>query len=604
MDIVDSFRNQLQTAILSSPIVYIPHFHHNYVDSALKDICPDKSKTKKKHNVIGLDYGNILEFSISSGTVSFRTKKHSSMDTTYSTGIEGMTNILSDIVTGKSISTYSDDEAKIFVFKNCARAIECEFQLQSLLQTIAELYEQGYLDSLITIILVDTVPVSELTQSIKDIVSVIELPMPTYEDIEKIVTAIPVSNQYESTPGNKLGIQNDLCRNLQGLQFYEIDHVLRSVLVRSNGKITERTLQYVLDEKKMIVKKSGIIEVVKTDVSFNDVGGLDVLRKDLEREAILYKNLREVYKYEMPLPKGVLIIGMPGCGKSLIAKSIAHEFGVSLLRLDVSKLMGQYVGQSEENMRKALSTAEAAHPCVLWIDEIEKAFHGTNSSGNDNDMLVMRMMGYFLTWMQERKTAVYIVATANDAMRPEFMRKGRFDDVYFVDFPSEDDARAIFDKKIEPYTKNNLFDLTQINDATRDKIIAEMSGFAGSEIESVVRAVMAEKFKECLLKRGNDHDKKLETISVSKDDFLKIIKSMSDSVMSKQDNPAIEGMRALKSQYKFKNASSNISVEDKIVQMREKVRQLEHSLEEKRLSNEIEKLEKEKKDFDSKNSKK
>lgn len=120
------------------------------------------------------------------------------------------------------------------------------------------------------------------------------------------------------------------------------------------------------------------------------------------------------------MPKGILILGMPGCGKSMIAKSIANAFNVSLLRLDVNRLMGQYVGQSESNLRRALQTAEAAHPCVLWIDEIEKAFAGNEGGHND---IVIRLMGHFLTWMQERKTAVYIVATANDVMRPELMRK-------------------------------------------------------------------------------------------------------------------------------------------------------------------------------------
>lgn len=617
MYIIDSFRNQLQTAVLSSPIVYIPHFHHNYVDQALMSIFP-KPGENSRQSVTGLSCDNILEFtSQEKCIVNFHSKINigEGFDADY--GKSGIYQILSRIIKKEEIETDSEEDAVIFLFKNCAKTIEDDIELQSYLQTYVELYERGELNQLTTIILVDSTPVSELSNAIKDIVTVIELPMPEYKDIEKIVRDIPVSDQYESTPGNKLGIQNDVCRNLQGLQFYEIDQVLRSALVRSNGRLTERTLQYVLEEKRMIVKKSGIIEVVETDVSFNDVGGLNVLRQDLEREAVLYKNLRSVYEYEMPLPKGVLVIGMPGCGKSLIAKSIAHEFGVSLLRLDVSKLMGQYVGQSEENMRKALATAEAAHPCVLWIDEIEKAFHGTNSSGNDNDMLVMRMMGYFLTWMQERKTAVYIVATANDVMRPEFMRKGRFDEVYFVDFPHGDDARAIFDKKIEPYSRKPLldkkhepqrdkvlFDLSGIDDNTRNELVKKMDGFAGSEIESVVRSVMADKFKKCLEYRGNDQDKELETITVTKNDFLEVIESMKDSVMSRQDNPAIEAMRALRRQYKFKNASCNASDDDAVSVLRDRIRLLNSSLEEYRLEDEAEKLEKEKNEFESKKGKK
>lgn len=202
-----------------------------------------------------------------------------------------------------------------------------------------------------------------------------------------------------------------------------------------------------LEEKQNLVKKSGIIDVVNRDVVINEIGGLHRLVSDLRVKGKIYENIGDALTYHIPIPKGILIIGMPGCGKSMIAKATANLFKVPLLRLDVSRLMGKYVGESEANLRTALTIAEAAHPCVLWIDEIEKAFAGSNKANGDNDSLVLRMMGYFLTWMQERKNPVYIVATANDVMRPEFMRKGRFDDVYFVDFPNQEERAEILRKK-------------------------------------------------------------------------------------------------------------------------------------------------------------
>ena len=226
----------------------------------------------------------------------------------------------------------------------------------------------------------------------------------------------------------------------------------------------------------------------------------------------------------------------------MIAQATANKFGVSLLRLDVSRLMGKYVGESEANLRLALATAEAAHPCVLWIDEIEKAFAGGNNAGGDNDMLVMRMMGHFLTWMQERKTPVYIVATANDVMRPEFMRKGRFDEVYFVNFPEKDERAQILSKKIEKrYPQQNddcIFDFSALGDCSKiaESMKGEYGGFSGAEIECVLNMVVEEKFTQYLVEKAksNSQDYTPSKVKITLSDFEKVIARLKPSVMSNQ----------------------------------------------------------------------
>lgn len=550
----EEFKNQLITGILSAPIIYISHSHSRFVDEVLDEII---NPTEGKRCITDLSKGSVIEFDLAQGLVDFTSKT----ERPDSDGYSKVHTLLKDLINEGD----KFDEERIFLFKNFSEVLK-DATIQSLLQVFASKYENGDYDPLQTIIVVSTQPVSSLPIELEKHITVIEILPPSLNEIETIVNDIDVSTQWKFHEDD---LRQEFCRNLQGLQLDEIRHIIRSCLIRTGGKLTKQTIQLALDEKKGIVRKSGIIEVVDTDVSFSEVGGLDRLKEDLKVKAKIFKhlNLALSKKCRITLPKGVLIIGMPGCGKSMIAKSIANEFGVSLLRLDVSRLMGQYVGQSEENLRRALSTAEAAHPCVLWIDEIEKAFAGSNDARGNNDMLVMRMMGYFLTWMQERKTAVYIVATANDVMRPEFMRKGRFDEVYFVDFPNEEEREDIYKQKIGKYknteTNHTIYDFSSIT--TLDNIVKESvgakakeSGFSGSEIECVINTVVEKKFIEYVTKVENDE--KVDLIKITEKDILDVIKEMKDSVLCNQketeknkEQTAISRINELKP--KFKSAS-------------------------------------------------
>lgn len=547
------------TGILSSPLIYIPHYHYSYVDKVLMEIFPEETDI---NSIIGLTRKAIMEFTIDGEIIDFQTKKEYRKREVH----ELLDEIISYQDTKANEFNFEDGQL-IFVVKNSANLFtDCSIQRK--LQTIAAKYEREEYPRELTIIMVSPHPIESIPFEMEKLISVIDIPNPTEEEIKHFIeTSIPVSEQFRIQSSELI---TDLAKALQGLQQYEIEQIVRSTLVRTGEHLTEKTILYALEEKKSLVKKTGIIEVIDSDISFEQVGGLQVLQKDIKQKAVLFNHLNEVSKVKLPLPKGILILGMPGCGKSLIAKSIAKEFGVALLRLDINRLMGQYVGQSEANLRRALATAEAAHPCVLWIDEIEKAFAGANSSSNSNNDIVMRLMGHFLTWMQERKTAVYIVATANDVMRPEFMRKGRFDEVYFVDFPNQTERVDILNKKIDYYQRDThqqaIFDLDSLDLSTREELAKLMqsenhktsysNGFSGSEIESVVTTVMEKKFIEYL---SQDKENK-QAMKVCKRDFVGEIDKIKSSVMANQKgkngNPtSVERIHSLQDIYKFRLAS-------------------------------------------------
>jgi len=230
-------------------------------------------------------------------------------------------------------------------------------------------------------------------------------------------------------------------------------------------------------EKAQAVKQSGLLEIIDTTESLDHIGGLDVLKSWLLRRRDAFG--QRARAYGLPIPKGLLILGIPGTGKSLTAKATASVFGVPLLRLDAGRLFAGLVGQSEGNLRAVLQTAEAIAPCCLWIDEIEKGFGGTKSSGASDGGTSARVFGTFLNWMQEKQAPVFVVATANDVSQlpSEFLRRGRFDELFFVDLPDRQEREAIWRLQIERHGRAaREFDTVQLAKATE--------GFTGAEIET------------------------------------------------------------------------------------------------------------------------
>ncbi len=242
-------------------------------------------------------------------------------------------------------------------------------------------------------------------------------------------------------------------------------------------------------EKSQGVKKGGILEIVEESESLNVIGGLDLLKSWLLKRKNAFSQM--AVEYGLPSLRGLLIAGIAGTVKSLAAKATAKVFGIPLLKLDAGRIFASLVGQSESNLRSVIQTAEVIAPCVLWIDELEKAFAGSKSSGSTDGGTSARVFGSFLSWMQEKKSPVFVVATANDVSQlpPELLRKGRWDELFFVDLPNQSERASIWEIQIEKHGRDpQEFDLVQLARITE--------GFTGSEIENVFLDAMYAAFDE------------------------------------------------------------------------------------------------------------
>lgn len=286
----------------------------------------------------------------------------------------------------------------------------------------------------------ETVP-----KELEKFTSILDIPNMSKDEIEKYILKFSKDNDIK-VDEKDIG---EVAISLKGLTKLEIDHVL-NMIIESKNNISISGRDIIIKEKGQIIKKSSILEIIDFKEKIEDIGGLEGLKEWLKSKAQVFRRLDEAKKFGVDTPKGVLLVGMPGCGKSLAAKASARLFNVPLLRLDIGRLLGKYVGESEHNMRVALKTAKSISPCILWIDEIEKAFAGINQDGGASD-ITKRLFGQFLTWLQEKENTVFVVATANDitAFPPEFLRKGRFDEVFFIDFPNEEERERIFEIHLE-----------------------------------------------------------------------------------------------------------------------------------------------------------
>ena len=328
----------------------------------------------------------------------------------------------------------------------------------------------------------------------KDI-TVVDFDLPTLDEIKSLLNEMIEMNE---SSGILIDLKEDekevLCKAAQGLTLQEAENAFARAMV-SKGQLTIKELDVILDEKCQVIKKTGILEFIKSDFNMNDVGGLENLKKWLikRNNSWLGKAQKD---YNLPAPKGVLITGVPGCGKSLTAKAMSALWQLPLLRLDVGKIFSGLVGSSEENMRKAIQTAEAVAPSILWIDEIEKGFGG--NGGERDGGTATRVFGTFLTWMSEKTKPVFVIATANNinALPSEMLRKGRFDEIFFVDLPTKAERKVIFKLHLEKRLKGSISKDFAVTDTLLNKLAEITEGFVGAEIEQVVISALFEAFSE------------------------------------------------------------------------------------------------------------
>ena len=378
----------------------------------------------------------------------------------------------------------------------------------------------------------ETVP-----KDLEKFTSILDIPNMTKDEIEKYIWNFAKENNV-NVDKNDVG---EVAISLKGLTKLEIDHVL-NMIIESKNNISISGRDIIIREKGQIIKKSSILEIIDFKEKIEEIGGLEGLKEWLSSKAQVFRRLDEAKKFGVDTPKGVLLVGMPGCGKSLAAKASARLFNVPLLRLDIGRLLGKYVGESEHNMRVALKTAESISPCILWIDEIEKAFAGIDQNGGASD-ITKRLFGQFLTWLQEKENTVFVVATANDitAFPPEFLRKGRFDEVFFIDFPNEEERERIFEIHLEKRGK--------MSDKINLKELAEETeGYCGADIEEIVKNAVENKF---ILETENEEEKKITTNNLL--EATKSIDSLSNILSDK-----IDVLKKSYKKFKIKSASQKI----------------------------------------------
>ena len=375
----------------------------------------------------------------------------------------------------------------------------------------------------------ETVP-----KELEKFTSILDIPNMTKEEIEEYILKFSEINNVRLDKED-LG---EVAISLKGLTKLEIDQVL-NMIIESKKNISISGREIIIKEKGQIIKKSSILEIIDFKERIEDIGGLEGLKEWLRSKAQIFRRLDEAKKFGVDTPKGVLLVGMPGCGKSLAAKASTRLFNVPLLRLDIGRLLGKYVGESEHNMRVALKTAESISPCILWIDEIEKAFAGIDQSGGASD-ITKRLFGQFLTWLQEKENTVFVVATANDitAFPPEFLRKGRFDEVFFIDFPNEEERERIFEIHLEKRGK-----LTENIDVSR--LAEETEGYCGADIEEIVKNAVENIF---ILETQDEKEKEVTT-----QDLIEAVKNIDSLTNILSDK--IEVLKKSYKKFKVKSAS-------------------------------------------------
>jgi AAA+ superfamily predicted ATPase len=363
-------------------------------------------------------------------------------------------------------------EPAIYLFKDFHPFME---ENRANLAVIRRLRDVSYhlRDSYKTIVIV--APVLRVAPELDKDVTVLQFGLPGPDEFNRLLDRI--LEDLKDKPRIRLSLDAEgrekLVHAASGLTLKEAENVFAKTLVL-DGKIDADDVSIVFSEKQQIIRKSGLLEYYESQEQFSNVAGLENLKQWLNKRSLAFSD--RAVEFGLPAPNGVLLLGVQGCGKSLCAKAASSLWKLPLLRLDMGRMFGSLVGSSEENMRRAIQTAESVAPAILWIDEIDKAFAGTQGSGGSDGGTASRVFGTFLTWLSEKTAPVFVIATANDIshLPPELLRKGRVDEIFFVDLPNDQERREVFRIHLKKRGREPArFDL--------DELVRQSDGFSGAE---------------------------------------------------------------------------------------------------------------------------
>jgi len=336
--------------------------------------------------------------------------------------------------------------------------------------------------------LVIVAPSLRLSQELAKDVTVIEFGLPGMGDFDRLLNRI--IDDVKDTPQVKIDLDGEARERLlhaaRGLTLKEAENVFAKTLVL-DGKLDANDVSVIYGEKQQIIKKSGLLEYYEATENFNQVAGLDHLKQWLVKRRIAFSD--RAARFGLSSPRGVMLLGVQGCGKSLCAKAVASLWNLPLLRFDVGQMFSSLVGSSEENVRRAIQTAESVAPVILWVDEIDKALAGSAASAGSDGGTSARVFGTLLTWLSEKTSPVFVICTANEIshLPPELLRKGRLDEIFFVDLPSEEERVEI----LKIHLKKRMRDPGKFDLATLARV---SEGFSGAEIEEAIVSALFDAF--------------------------------------------------------------------------------------------------------------
>jgi len=330
-----------------------------------------------------------------------------------------------------------------------------------------------------TVIIVS--PVLELPPELETSITLIDVPLPSFDELRSILFHLikPLVSAKKIVSKLDNPLVEKIINSARGLTETEAENLFAKMIV-SRKTLDENVLQMVVAEKKNVIQKSGLLEYYDFSEDIDTVGGLEKLKIWLKQRGLAFS--QKARDFGLPEPKGILLLGVQGCGKSLAAKATSTLWNLPLLKLDVGKIFDSYIGSSEKNIREAIKVAEALSPNILWMDEIDKAFSGMGAAQSSGDSgTSARVFGTFLTWMQEKQSPVFVLATANniDSLPPELLRKGRFDEIFFINLPEPGERESIFQIHLRKRNRDpGKFDVKAFTEKTE--------GFTGSEIEQLI----------------------------------------------------------------------------------------------------------------------